>query len=89
MSQTTSSHRWRFFRAGGLDQVRFDSAADFRDLENLDQKLWVALSCPVKGIEFDERTLGLIDNDKDGRVRAPEVIAAVQWAEDHLKDWRP
>ncbi len=86
MSQTTSSHRWRFFRAGGLDQVRFDSAADFRELENLDQKLWVALSCPVKGIEFDERTLGLIDHDKDGRVRAPEVIAAVQWAEDHLKD---
>lgn len=86
MSQTTSTHRWRFFRAGGLDQVRFDSAADFRELENLDQKLWVALACPVKGIEFDERTLGLIDNDKDGRVRAPEVIAAVQWAEDHLKD---
>ena len=86
MSQTTPTHRWRFLRAGGLDQVRLDSAADFRELENLDLKLWVALACPVKGIEFDERTLGLIDNDKDGRVRAPEIIAAVQWAEDHLKD---
>jgi len=86
MNPKTTPHRWRFFRAGGLDQVRFDSAADYRELENLDQKLWVALSCPVKGIEFDERTLALIDSDRDGRVRAPEVIVAVQWAEDHLKD---
>ncbi len=86
MTQPASTHRWRFFRAGGLDQVRFESAGDYRELENLDQKLWVALACPVKGIEFDERTLALIDADKDGRVRAPEVIAAVQWAEDHLKD---
>lgn len=31
-------------------------------------------------------TLALIDTDSDHRVRAPEVIAAVQWCEDHLKD---
>jgi hypothetical protein len=81
-----SKHRWRFFRAGGLDQVRLENAADFRHLELLDQKLWVSLSCPVKGLEFDEKTLTLIDTDHDGRVRAPEIINAVQWAEDHLKD---
>ncbi|MGE3309417.1 MAG: hypothetical protein AB7O66_05550 [Limisphaerales bacterium] len=86
MTQPASTHRWRFFRAGGLDQVRFESAADYKQLENLDQKLWVALACPVKGIEFDEGTLALLDADKDGRVRAPEVMAAVQWAEDRLKD---
>ncbi|MBI3415714.1 MAG: hypothetical protein HY043_10430 [Verrucomicrobia bacterium] len=85
-SSPASKHPWRFFRAGGMDQVQFDSEADFANLEHLDQKLWVALSCPVKGLEFDEKTLALIDTDKDGRVRAPEVIAAVQWAEDHLKD---
>jgi hypothetical protein len=81
-----TQHRWRFFRAGGLDQVRFETAEDYRRLETLDQKLWVALACPVKGIEFDEKTLALIDIDHDGRVRATEVIAAVQWAEDRLKD---
>lgn len=87
MTDSASSHRWRFFRAGGLDQVRFDTADDYRDLENLDPKLWVALACPVKGLEFDERTLhGLLDLDGDGRVRVPEVVGAVQWAEDHLKD---
>jgi hypothetical protein len=81
-----NSHRWRFFRAGGLDQARLETADDFRHLEHLDQKLWVALSCPVKGLELDEKTLALIDVDMDGRVRAPEIINAVQWAEDHLKD---
>jgi hypothetical protein len=79
-------HPWKFFRAGGLDQVRLETAEDFNHVENLDQKLWVALSCPVKGLEFDERTLALIDSDNDGRVRAPEVIQALKWARDNLKE---
>jgi hypothetical protein len=80
------SHNWRFFRAGGFDQVRLDSAADLLAIGELDQKLWVALSCPVKGIEFDARTLQLIDGDADGQVRAPELIAAVQWSGERLRD---
>ena len=51
----------------------------------LDQKLWVALACPARGIEFDERTLDLIDTDHDGRIRAPEMIAAVNWTVGLLK----
>jgi hypothetical protein len=81
-----AAHTWTFFRAGGLDQVLFDKADDFRNLRQLDQKLWVALTCPVKGLQFDARTLDLIDTDKDGRVRAPEVIAAVEWVCSLLKD---
>ena len=79
-------HLWTFFRAGGLDQVLFETADDFRNLGKLDQKLWVALTCPVKGLQFDARTLELIDSDKDGRVRAPEVISAVDWTCALLKD---
>ncbi|HUY03875.1 MAG TPA: hypothetical protein VMV33_11360 [Rhodocyclaceae bacterium] len=78
------AHHWRFFRAGGFDQVRIDSAADLLAIDGLDQKLWVALSCPVKGIEFDARTLSFIDSDHDGQVRAPELIAAVHWADSRL-----
>ena len=37
---------------------------DLAHLDELDQKLWAALACPVKGLEFDERTLALIDTDK-------------------------
>src|SRR5689334_20017815 len=80
------SHQWTFFRAGGFDQVRFTSGADLLALDQLDQKLWAALACPTRGIEFDTKTLDLIDTDKDGRVRVPEVIAAVKWAASMLKD---
>ena len=83
---TTSKHTWTFFRAGGLDQVQITTAADLLHLHELDQKLWVALSCPVKGLEFDSKTLELIDHDKDGRVRVPELLAAVKWACAALKD---
>ncbi len=85
-SSPAASHRWRFFRVGGLDQVRLDTAADLLHLDELDQKLWVALSCPTKGLEFDERTLALIDTDGDGRVGVPEVLAAVKWACARLND---
>jgi len=83
---TTTSYNWRFFRAGGFDQVRLDTAADLLALDQLDQKLWVALSCPTTGIEFDARTLFLIDSDGDGHIRAGELIAAVQWTAARLRD---
>src|SRR6266536_5560140 len=79
-SQGTSAHAWKFLRAGGCDQVRLDSGADLMALDQLDQKLWVALACPTRGLEFDTKTLDLIDADKDGRIRAPDIIAATQWA---------
>jgi hypothetical protein len=81
-----ASHRWNFFRSGGLDQVALTSGADLLALDALDQKLWVALSCPVKGLELDEKTLALIDTDSDGRVRVPELLAAIKWAAARLKD---
>lgn len=80
------AHQWKFFRAGGFDQVRIDTAADLLHLRELDQKLWVALSCPTTGIEFDARTLALIDSDGDGHIRAPELLAAVDWAAARLTD---
>ncbi len=86
MSDAASRHNWRFFRAGGFDQVRIDSGADIASLDQLDQKLWVALASPTRGLEFDSKTLDLIDTDKDGRIRAPEVIAAGKWACAMLKN---
>ncbi len=85
----TSTHRWRFFRLGGFDQVRLDSIEDLLHLHELDQKLWAALSCPVNGLEFDRRTLALLDTDGDGRVRVPEILAAVAWISEVLRDLRP
>lgn len=79
-------HRWRFFRTGGFDQVQLDSGADLLALEHLDKKLWVALACPVDGLELDTQTLRLIDSDQDGRIRPPELLGAIQWAGGLLKN---
>jgi hypothetical protein len=83
---SNTKHTWRFFRSGGLDQVLLETGADLLALDQLDQKLWVALGCPVKGLELDEKTLALIDTDSDGRIGAPDVIAAVRWAAGRLGD---
>lgn len=83
---TTTIHPWKFFRAGGFDQVKLESGADLANLDQLDQKLWVALACPTSGLEFDARTAALIDTDGDGRIRAAELIAACKFAAAHLKN---
>jgi hypothetical protein len=80
------SYTWKFFRAGGFDQVKLESGSDLANLDQLDQKLWVALACPTRGLEFDSRTLDLIDTDKDSRIRVPELIAAAKWATSLLKN---
>ena len=85
MSANTA-HRWKFFRAGGFEQVSIDNGEDLLNLRSLDQKLWVALSCPREGVEFDRKTLECLDTDRDGHVRVPEVLAAIDWAIALLKD---
>lgn len=77
--QNKKGYPWRFFRSGGFDQVLIEDADDLRHLGELDQKLWSVLACPTSGLEFDTRTLQMIDSDGDGRIRAPEVIAAANW----------
>ena len=86
MATPPTSHSWKFYRIGGLDQVALETGADLLHLGELDQKLWVALSCPVKGLELDEQTLALIDTDQDGRIRVPELLASIQWCALYLKD---
>ncbi len=80
------SYNWKFFRAGGFNQVVINSGNDLLHLDELDQKLWVALACPTTGVEFDKTTLALIDTDKDGRIRAPELIVAAKWAAGLMKN---
>lgn len=82
----TNNHSWKFIRIGGVDQVVFRNGADITNIGGLDLKLWMALAMPTRGVEFDGKTADLIDSDKDGRIRPPEVIAAVKWAEGAFKD---
>src|SRR5271170_155276 len=84
-SKPKAKHSWAFFRAGGVDQVRLSSGADLENLADLDQKLWVALACPTRGLHIDTRTLELVDFDHDGRIRPPEILAAITWVSEVLR----
>jgi len=86
MDSRTGHKRWRFFRAGGFDQIRLESADDLVALRFLDQKLWATLACPLVNIELDQRMLSYIDSNNDGRIRAPEVLDAIDWALARLAD---
>ncbi len=76
---SNNNHVWNFSTVGGVKRVNLESGNDLLHLEELDQKLWTALSCPVKGLEIDHKTLELIDTDKDQQIRVPEITAAVKW----------
>lgn len=80
------THRWHFFRAGGVDQVSLRDGKDVLALGELDQKLWVALAMPVKGVDIDAETLTLMDLDSDGRIRVQDVLTAVDWVKATFKN---
>jgi Ca2+-binding EF-hand superfamily protein len=82
----SSSHTWSFSRVGGVNRVNIETGNDLVNLESLDQKLWTALSCAAHGLEIDSKTLELIDTDNDGKIRVPEIIAAVKWLVSAVKN---
>ena len=79
-------YNWKFSTVGGVTRVNIETGEDIARLDELDQKLWTVLSCPVKGLEFDERTLSLMDLDGDNKLRVHEVVAASQWLKQVLRD---
>jgi hypothetical protein len=79
------SHRFHFFRAGGVDQVSLRDGADLLALTELDPKLWVALAMPTGGLDLDPETLALLDHDNDHRIRVQDVLEAVAWAKATFK----
>ena len=82
----TKGYPWKYCSLGGVVRVNITSGEDIAHLGELDQKLWTVLSCPTQDLEFDSRTLQLIDTDGDGRVRVAEIVAAAQWLTSVLKD---
>ena len=74
-----SGYKWSYCSLGGTTRVNIASGADIAHLRELDEKMWTVLSCPVKGLEMDERTLDLIDYDRDGKIRVEEVVTAAEW----------
>lgn len=73
------SHEWKWFRAGGTAQVKLECGEDVAHLAELDPKQWFAISMPTTGVRFDQRMLELMDSDNDGRIRADEVVEAIEF----------
>ncbi|MBP5675547.1 MAG: hypothetical protein J6W94_00860 [Bacteroidales bacterium] len=81
-----TTYPWKFASVGGTVRVNVQSGQDIAHLGELDRKMWTVLSCPTEGLEFDTKTLRLIDVDGDGRIRVDEVIKTAQWVTRILKD---
>lgn len=81
-----NTYNWKFKSIGGTSRVAISSGEDIRHLGELDQKLWTVLSCPTTGLEFDQKTLDIIDTDKDGKIRVGEIVAAAKYLTSALKD---
>jgi len=69
-------HRWTFTRIGGVDQVVLRSGEDIANLRYLDQKLWAVLTMPARQHLLRD-ALEYLDADKDGRIRVPDILRAV------------
>ncbi|MBO7246757.1 MAG: hypothetical protein J6V02_00215 [Bacteroidaceae bacterium] len=79
-------YKWNFTTIGGVTRVCIDEGEAIAHLNELDQKLWTVLSCPLDGIVMDKKTLSILDTNADGRIHVNEVVAASQWLTKVLKD---
>lgn len=84
-----NEHVWRFFRAGGVDQVVIEKGADIERLAELDLKLWLAVAMPTQGTDLDATTAKFLDADADGRIRAQDILATIEWLKAHVKSFDP
>ena len=79
-------YKWEFENIGGSSRVSIRKGSDIAHLKDLDPKMWTVLSCPVKGLEIDEKSLSYMDCDGDGKLRVSDVVSISQWLTDALKD---
>ena len=79
-------YKWNFENIGGTTRVKITMGEDLKHLAELDPKMWTVLSCPVKGLEIDEKSLSYMDCDADGKLRVNDVICTSKWVTGALKD---
>jgi hypothetical protein len=79
-------HKWCFESIGGTTRVKIATGKDLANLANLDPKMWTVLSCPVKGLGIDEKSLAYIDSDGDGKIRVSDMVVTSKWMSAVLKN---
>ena len=86
IKMATKKHSWDYENIGGSTRVKITSGADIANIGELDVKKWSVLSCPVTGLDIDEKSMKYIDADGDGRIRVGDVVATAQWLTAVVKD---
>ena len=81
-----NKYKWEFENIGGSSRVKIRNGEDIAHLAELDPKMWTVLSCPVTGLEIDDKSLAYMDCDSDGKIRVNDVIATAQWMTAALKN---
>lgn len=79
LAKRKNAYNWKFDNVGGVTRVNIATGDDIAHLGELDQKMWTVLSCPVKGLELDEKTLEMMDTNHDGKIHVNEVVEAANW----------
>ncbi len=79
-------YKWEFVNIGGTSRVKISKGEDIAHLGELDPKMWTVLSCPVNGLEINEKSLKYMDCDGDGKLRINDVVAVAKWITAALKD---
>ena len=82
----TKGYKWNFDNIGGTTRVKITTGEDLKHLGELDPKMWTVLSCPVKGLEIDEKSLTYMDCDGDGKIRISDVVSTSKWMTAMLKN---
>ena len=88
MAKLTKSkgYSWDFENIGGTTRVKITTGDDLKHLGELDPKMWTVLSCPVKGLEIDEKSMSFMDLDADGKIRISDVVGTAEWVTAALKN---
>ena len=84
--KSNGNYDWKFSTVGGVTRVNIESGQDILHLDELDRKLWTALSCPLKNLEIDEKTMTMLDTNGDGKIHIEEVVAASKWLTTVIND---
>lgn len=84
--KSNGNYDWKFSTVGGVTRVNIESGQDILHLDELDRKLWTALSCPLKGLEIDEKTMTMLDTNGDGKIHIEEIVAASKWLTKVIND---
>ncbi len=81
-----TAYNWEFENIGGSTRVKISSGDDIAHLHELDRKMWTVLSCPVTGLEIDDKSLAYIDTDNDGKIHLDDVVRTADWITGILKN---